>query len=329
MNESPRVSVIIPNYNHGRYLEKRIRTVLEQTFQDYQVIILDDASSDNSRDIINNFRPHAKVVKVVFNAANSGSTFRQWNSGIRLARGEYVWFAESDDYAAPSFLSVMVETLDHTSSVGLAYCDSRIVDSEGNLGGRASENPKCSTGLYKKDWDANIVLPGKEMIRRHLLRANTIFNASAVLFRKEAYIQAGYANEQLGLAGDWDMYGRILAQWDYAYVASCLNYQRGHGGSVRTRLAGTTREMREFCLVQHGLLHIVEAQGTEREAVAQGVLRKVEELGMPRGSRWSALWCLVQVGWMMAPHVEGYWRAVVVKLIRKLGRLFQSARGKG
>jgi len=99
MSCPPTVSVIIPNYNYESYLKQRIETVLNQTYQNFEVIILDDHSSDNSRDIIETFRQNEKVTHIVYNQINSGSPFIQWVKGIELAIGKYIWIAESDDYS--------------------------------------------------------------------------------------------------------------------------------------------------------------------------------------------------------------------------------------
>ena len=95
----PKVSVIIPNYNHAPYLVQRIETVLKQSYPDFEVIILDDCSTDGSHDIIERYRGHSKVSRIVYNKVNSGSPFRQWEKGIGICKGEYVWIAESDDWS--------------------------------------------------------------------------------------------------------------------------------------------------------------------------------------------------------------------------------------
>lgn len=77
-----KVSVIVPNYNHALFLEQRIESILNQTFQDFEVIILDDCSTDNSKKIIEKYRTHPKVSKIIYNDVNSGNTFKQWNTGI-------------------------------------------------------------------------------------------------------------------------------------------------------------------------------------------------------------------------------------------------------
>src|SRR6478735_6868594 len=93
----PTVSVIVPNYNHAAYLPARINSILQQTYTDFELILLDDCSADNSREILENFRHHPKVSHIVYNEVNSGTTFKQWNKGIGLSKGKYIWIAESDD----------------------------------------------------------------------------------------------------------------------------------------------------------------------------------------------------------------------------------------
>src|SRR5687768_4023193 len=105
------VSVIIPNYNHGSYLKQRINSILNQTFQDFEIILLDDCSTDNSVEIIEEYRSHTKITSINYNPINSGSTFLQWKKGIDLAQGEWVWIAESDDWCELDFLEVLIQEL--------------------------------------------------------------------------------------------------------------------------------------------------------------------------------------------------------------------------
>ena len=74
----PNVSVIIPNYNHALYLQVRLDSVFNQTYQDFEVIILDDCSTDNSREIIEKYANNPKTSHIIFNDVNSGSTIKQW-----------------------------------------------------------------------------------------------------------------------------------------------------------------------------------------------------------------------------------------------------------
>ena len=99
----PMVSVVVPNYNYAKYLPQRMESIFGQSFQNFEIILLDDASTDNSAELIEGYRAHPKVSVVEVSARNSGSPFRQWEKGLSLAKGKYVWIAEADDLAHSDF----------------------------------------------------------------------------------------------------------------------------------------------------------------------------------------------------------------------------------
>lgn len=225
----PRVTIVIPNFNHGGFLEKRILSVLNQTYQDFEVIYIDDASTDDSDQVVGKHLSDSRI-RVFRNEVNSGSAFKQWNKGVRLAKGEYVWLAESDDYADNRFLATLVRVLDDNPSVGLAYCQSIRVDEEDCVV-TAIEEFLRSEGHWSKDF----VNDGREECRRYLASRNTIPNASAVLIRRRVYEEVGYADETMHLCGDWLMWIKILLVSDIAFVAEPLNYYRTNANSVRSK----------------------------------------------------------------------------------------------
>ncbi|UYZ61370.1 glycosyltransferase [Hymenobacter weizhouensis] len=230
----PKVSVIIPNYNHARYLPQRIESVLSQTLRDMEVLLLDDCSLDNSRDIIAHYAAQDARIRVVLNEHNSGSTFKQWNKGIALAQGEYVWLAESDDYADPKLLATLAVHLDALPAAGLAYCDSYSVDEHNKLMPIATWEPflaELDPALWKQDF----VRPGIELVRRFMSYRNIIPNASAVLLRRATLQQVGPANENFKVLGDWLFWARILAAGEVVFVAQPLNYFRTHRNNVRSK----------------------------------------------------------------------------------------------
>lgn len=126
-----KVSVIVPCYNHARFLKQRIDSILNQTYQDFELILLDDHSTDDSYSICLSYKDNPHVVHVETNKQNSGKPFKQWEKGIRLAKGEYIWIAESDDYAGKEFLSNTVCLLDQHPEARLCLTGSYIVDEKG------------------------------------------------------------------------------------------------------------------------------------------------------------------------------------------------------
>ncbi len=229
----PTVSVIVPNYNHGRFLQQRIESVLRQTYQDFELVLLDDCSTDQSRAVLSQYVGDPRV-RSEFNKSNSGSAFRQWNRGVRLARGKYVWIAESDDYADEKLLERLVGILDRDDTVAYAYCRSWQITADGRREGFHDEY-----GPYKgpRGWDADYFVDGHQECRDYFLFMTPVSNASAAVFRKSAYDSVGGADESMILCGDGKLWAAIALTGRVAYVSDPLNYYRLHDTTLRVSTA--------------------------------------------------------------------------------------------
>jgi glycosyltransferase involved in cell wall biosynthesis len=223
------ISVVIPNYNHAKYLVQRIESVLNQTYQDFEVIILDDCSSDNSREIIEQYKEHPKVKHIIYNGQNSGSTFKQWNKGFNLAKGEWIWIAESDDKAKPDFLEKLVPNINSDPDLGIVYCESFKVNEEDEITGSWRD---YSLALDKYLFHKDFKMKGLHYIERFLVHRNTIPNASAVLINKKCYLAVEGVDENIRNCSDWLLWLKILLISNVYYVAQPLNYFRYHEKSV-------------------------------------------------------------------------------------------------
>jgi glycosyltransferase involved in cell wall biosynthesis len=241
----PRVSVIIPNYNHERFLSKRIESVLDQTYQDFEIIILDDNSPDNSREVIERYRNHEKVSKIVYNETNSGSTFKQWKKGIELAEGQYIWIAESDDFAAPDFLRVLIQPFENDPGVTISYCRSVNVDENDQVLGIELHADK----LDQVRWTRDYIEEGEVEIKRYLTYRNTIPNASAVLFKRLKDIDK-LLRTDMRFCGDWAFWKDILkySGGKIAYSHLTLNFFRTHPKTTRflTASSNIQTELKRF-----------------------------------------------------------------------------------
>ncbi|PWJ43304.1 glycosyltransferase family 2 protein [Sediminitomix flava] len=223
---NPKVSVVIPNYNHVKYLSQRIDSVLNQTYQNFEVILLDDKSTDNSIEVLEKYAKHPKVSHLVINDENSGSPFKQWKKGIELARGEYIWIAESDDWAEHSFLSTIISFF-QDQKVGVVYTQSLIVNEAGRI---LYNNKRWTEDLEKGRWDNNFYNNGENECNNYLIKKNTIPNASAVVFRKS--LVRAYPLEYRML-GDWWFWIKILRKSNICFVSEPLNYFRTSTQSTR------------------------------------------------------------------------------------------------
>lgn len=233
----PTVSVVVPNYNHGRFLRQRIDTILAQSFQDFEVILLDDCSTDESRSILREYaadgRPPGRVnVRLEFNEVNSGSTFKQWNKGVRLARGKYVWIAESDDYADERLLGRLVDVLEKEPAATFAYCRSWRVTEDNRVDGFGDWYLDV---VDSEQWKTDFCAYGRERFQNYFARCCVVPNASAAIFRKDIYERVGRADESLRLCGDWKVWAAMAFAGKVAFVSEPLNYYRFHETSVLHR----------------------------------------------------------------------------------------------
>jgi glycosyltransferase involved in cell wall biosynthesis len=301
----PKVSVVIPNYNHAQFLRQRIDTVLQQTYQDLEVILMDDCSSDKSRSIISEYAGDSRV-RIEFNDKNSGSTFRQWNKGVRLARGTYVWIAESDDYANERLLERLVAVLDAEPKVAFAYCRSWRVSADNRPNGFSDP---CLKDVDPGRWAADFCVDGREECRHYLARGNTVCNASAVVFPKAVYERVGGADESLRLCGDWKLWAAMALRGRVAYLAEPLNYYRFHDASSRSKSKGVGSDVREGFQVACWILWRAKPEKTVAKKVFDGptgfwVPPADFWVPMVMGSRvsLSMKWAILRYAWAVDPH---------------------------
>lgn len=223
------ISVIVPNYNHASFIEKRLESIFAQSYDNYELILLDDASSDGSGDILKKYESHPKVSHLLINESNSGSPVSQWKRGLGYAKGEFIWIAESDDYASPEFLAILVEDA-LASDADIVYCNSMIVDE----GGIICDEVDYSCELFDNSrWTHCFIGDGREEIDRYLIYKNTIHNVSATILKRksmEAAVDSGL--DYLGI-GDWAVYISMLKNGKVSFNNSSLNYFRYHSGTTR------------------------------------------------------------------------------------------------
>ncbi|PKM03322.1 MAG: glycosyl transferase family 1 [Gammaproteobacteria bacterium HGW-Gammaproteobacteria-6] len=231
----PRISVVVPNYNYAHLLPARLRSIVEQSLPVHELIVLDDASSDNSLVVLEEMRSILGFdFKVVANERNSGCVFDQWLRAVELADGDYVWIAEADDLALPDFLATVVAPLATHEEVVLSYCQSQPIDRDGRV--LAADYLAYTNELCDSRWKHPYRASGVDEVNAGLAVKNTIPNVSAVLFRREPLLRALRAHitqiRSLRLAGDWVTYLCLLECGAIAYNPAALNQHRRHDGSV-------------------------------------------------------------------------------------------------
>lgn len=232
---APRVSVIVPNYNYLHHIEERLRSIAAQSWPIYEVIVLDDASTDGSAEWLEaNLEEILPGAILRLNTENSGSVFRQWQRGLEMAQGDLVWIAEADDACDPAMLARLVAQMEDPE-VRIAYCQSRAISSDG---APLSDDYTDYTATLDRDlWSSSFVVSGNRALKEHFAVKNVIPNVSAVLFRRDPLVavlqEMGDEIGDWSVAGDWRIYAGILSEGGkVAFEAEALNIHRRHQNSV-------------------------------------------------------------------------------------------------
>lgn len=268
----PRISVVVPNYNYARYLRDRLASITGQSVLPYELIVLDDASSDESVEVIRDFLHQLPIPStLVVNDDNSGSVFKQWQRGVELARGDFVWIAEADDLADADFLAELLPKFADPNVV-LAFCQSRQMGDKGEI--LSDHYLDYVADIDSSRWTKAYTVGGDEEIATALHVKNTIPNVSAVVFRREVLqaVLSEYGEEirSFRFAGDWVAYLRVLERGSIAFSPRSLNSHRRHASSV-TVGNFNARQLQEIIRVQREVVQrhaLGEAAAQRAEAYA-------------------------------------------------------------
>ncbi len=271
-SKRPAVSVVVPNYNYSKYLDGRISSILSQTFTDYELILLDDASTDNSVEILNRYKDNPHVAHIAVNEKNSGSPFAQWEKGIDLAKGKWIWIAEADDLADPSFLETCYRYAEALDNVAFCYADSKDIDSDGNPIPRREKK-------YRFDNAEAIATDGCSFARHRMVWENPVVNASGVLFRKDfALAIADHSWMQLRYAGDWMFWFEMAKQGTVVKIQRKLNLFRHHTSQTIKGLTNGQSYTESYISIHKIMSTFTTISKLERVLIRGKLLRRIGHL---------------------------------------------------
>jgi glycosyltransferase involved in cell wall biosynthesis len=236
---NPLVSIVVTSYNHADYLDRRVDSLIKQTYPEKEIIVIDDCSTDNSRMVLSKYGNHP-FIKLTFLDKNVGYA-HACNLGVKMSAGNYIMFAECDDYNHPEHLSTLMEVLSGYENVGVAYCRSNIVDSEDRF---LNDDFQSRSTSFKEMCRNNAIISSEQMMR-FLLFSCVIPNMSAALIRRKYFELAGGLAVGYKACADWDFWCRIAHHCDFFYVYEPLNNFRSHPTTVRSS-AGIQRQATEM-----------------------------------------------------------------------------------
>jgi len=226
---APKISIVVPNYNHKPYLQQRLDSIYNQTYKNIEVILLDDCSSDGSPEILKAYQEkYPQITRCEFNAANSGSPFAQWKKGVALATGDLVWIAESDDFCESDFLEKLVPFF-ADESILLSYANTIFVDDEGKRHPFAFETYVAQ--IDPQHWQSSYIETAHNEVNRALGLLNTIPNVSSVLFRRPEGHVPLFEDPKwpaMKVCGDWIFYLQLILGGRLAFCRETTSYFRIH-----------------------------------------------------------------------------------------------------
>jgi glycosyltransferase involved in cell wall biosynthesis len=227
----PRISVIIPTKNRAHYLGGALSSVLNQSFGDLEVLVIDDASEDNTEEVVRSFRdPRIRYMR--HSESRGGSAAR--NTGIRNAVGLLIGFLDDDDEWLQQKLKLQVKLLDAASDrIGCIYTGFELFDSDRN------ERVGVWTPRHRGD------------LREKLLEGNVVSTTSTVLLRKSYLDRAGLFDEELPSMQDYDLWLRLAQFCQFEYIEQPLVRYRLHETRISTSLVAPEQGLRKL-LKKHG-----------------------------------------------------------------------------
>lgn len=200
-----KVSVIIPTYNRAASIAASIQSILDQTWQNYEIIVVDDGSTDNTRQVVENFADDR--IRYIYLEQNSGPS-RARNEGIRQAKYEFIAFLDSDDEWLPQKLEKQMQVmLNAPETVGLVYCRVRTRKEDGD------EIVSPSFALKKEQLEGKLLM--------NLVGGNVI-DTTTILIRRQCLEQTGGFDEELRCLEDWELVLRIAEKWGFGFVDEIL-----------------------------------------------------------------------------------------------------------
>jgi glycosyltransferase involved in cell wall biosynthesis len=244
------VSVIVTSYNHAEYLDQRMQSLLKQTYTNIEIIVVDDCSTDQSAAVLEGYKQYPSVKIIVLD--KNGGYANACNLGVSLCNGEFIMFAECDDFNEPTHIAVLMNGLSAGENIGVAYCRSNMVDQNGKKSG---DDFRFREKSFKTRCLVDTVILKEEMQKYFLIHC-VIPNMSAALLRKKYYYLAGGLSSAYQACADWDFWCRVAQCCDFYYVTKPLNNFRTHSTTVRSTFGIKLQVSEMFDLLYRAFIHV-------------------------------------------------------------------------
>lgn len=205
---NPLVSVCIPVYNGGHCISQTIKNVLEQTFEDFELIIVNDNSKDNTEEVVRSFTDNR--IKYYKNSENIGMV-PNWNKSVCYASGKFIKLLCADDLIEKNCLELQSNALKDNPKVVLVTCNTNVIDSNNNI------------LMLRKNFKREGLYNGTDVAKKSLINGQNMFGeSSVVMYRRDILILAGNYDNDFWYSPDWDFSIRTLYYGDLYFIDKVL-----------------------------------------------------------------------------------------------------------
>lgn len=262
-SQNPLISVVFTSYNHKEYLKQALDSLVNQTYQNLEIIIIDDCSTDGSQEILKEYQ-HLQNINLKLSDVNSGSYVNSSNLGASLATGEFILFAQCDDYAVPNQIEKLLGPFYNNINIGVVYSKSNLVDDHGTY---LQDDLQGRELAFKNHIKKSPIINGNEM-RKFLSFSCVIPNLSAALIKNSLFKEVGLSNQFLVVA-DWELWLNFSEKTDFYYLNEPLNNFRQHATTIRSKIKIKTQIVEIFNMF-YNHLNAYQLKGNDKKMIRIG-----------------------------------------------------------
>jgi glycosyltransferase involved in cell wall biosynthesis len=227
----PKISIVFTSYNHKEYLKQALDGLMNQSFKDFELIIIDDCSTDDSQETLMLYTGDPRV-KLHLLDKNTGSYVNSSNLGASYATADYIIFAQCDDVAESNLLEALYNVISQNQNIGVVFSRSRLIDQANNF---ITIDYEYQESKFKKHCSQDCLITGRQMID-FLSQACVIPNLSAAMIRRDLYVKIGGLSTDFKVLADWNFWLEAANITDFFYIANCLNNFRQHNNTIRSNI---------------------------------------------------------------------------------------------
>ena len=232
----PLVSIVFTSYNHKEYLKQALDSLVNQTYPNLEIIIIDDCSTDGSQQVLKEYE-HIPNINLKLQDKNSGSYVKASNYGASFAKGEYILFAQCDDFAESNQIEILLAGFEANPTVGVVFSKSYLIDESGTI---FADDLLGREKSFKKTVTKNKLINSRKM-QEFLSFSCVIPNLSAALIKHDLFKEINGLSERYLVVADWELWLDLSEKTNFYYVAEPLNYFRQHSTTIRSSVKMKTQ----------------------------------------------------------------------------------------